>query len=146
PDGKTLLTADWHGVHVWDASTGRHLRRFWEPGNRWQFHSIASSADCRTVAISVDDGHDGSIEIWDATIGRMLRQWRVGRWPHLEMSPDAKILAVLDHDANDTDVRSWHLFDVTSGNKCRPLHGDQNKSYPLAFSKDGKILVSGDKW
>ena len=68
PDGKTLLSADWHAVHVWDAATGRLIRCFGDPHGR-QFQDIAFSADGSTAALTMSDGE---ISIWDAAHGQEL--------------------------------------------------------------------------
>jgi RNA polymerase sigma factor (sigma-70 family) len=86
PDGKTLLSADWHGIHLWDAATGRHLLHFGDPRGQ-QFQSIAFTPDCRTVALSMSEG---DIELWDAPTGRHLHQFQAGRFPALALSPTAK--------------------------------------------------------
>jgi RNA polymerase sigma factor (sigma-70 family) len=137
PDGKTLVSADWHGVHVWDASTGRHLRRFGEP--RAQFFSIAISADCRIVAVSMQDGvGDASdVEIWDATTGGLLRVLKAARFVQVELSPDGKLLAVfkLPEENNDSSCR---LFDVGTGEERRRLDGYG----VVTFSRDSKTLIA----
>jgi RNA polymerase sigma factor (sigma-70 family) len=139
PDGSTILSADWYGVHIWDASSGRRLRRFGDPGAR-HFQSIAASADIRFVALTLSDG---DVEIWDASTGRMLRQFQVGRIPHVVLSPDGSVLAVCDHAQREgKEVETLRLFDASTGiERCR-LQGHQDRIHTLLFSKDGKTLVT----
>jgi RNA polymerase sigma factor (sigma-70 family) len=136
PDGKALISADWHGVHVWDAATGQHQRRFGDTRGR-QFQSIAFSADAQTVALTMSDG---DIDIWDAPTGRLLRQFRAGRFPSVVLSPDGKTLAVLDHDNTDRDALK--LWDAISGKELYRLTGHHDRVHNFVFSHDGKTLIS----
>ena len=138
-DGKTLLSADSRGVNVWDAATGRPLRRFGDPQGR-QYTSIAVSQDCRTVALMRHDGVEGQIEIWDAAAGTLLRQFFAGRFPELALSPDGKTLAVRPLDGRDE--KSLQLWDATSGEKRHHLRGHQAALNDFAFSGDGKTVVT----
>jgi WD40 repeat protein len=136
PDGKTLLSADWHAVHVWDAATGRLLRRFGDARGR-QFMSSAFSLDGSMAALTMDDGE---ISIWDARTGQRVRQFRVGRFPSVIFSPDSKILAV--HDLGAGDHEALRLWDATSGTELHELRGHQDKIHQVVFSQDGKTLIS----
>ncbi len=145
PNGKTLISADWHAVHVWDATTGRRLRRFGDPRDQ-QFQDIAFSQDGQTVALAMNVQavglamSEGEIDIWDAAQGDRLRQFRVGRFPSLQFSPDAKLLAVLDQDAKDK--LSLRLLDATTGEELHRLTGHQDSIHRFLFSPDGKTLIS----
>jgi RNA polymerase sigma factor (sigma-70 family) len=136
PDGKTLVSADWHRVHVWDTASGRRLRTFGDPRGR-QFQSIALSGDCRTVALSMSDG---PIDIWDATTGERLRQFQAGRFATLVLSPDGKTMAV--HDSDWNDKASLRLWDALTGKELHVLVGHTDAIHALLFSADGKMLVS----
>lgn len=139
PDGSTILSADSQGVHIWDASNGRRLRRFGDPRGR-QFQSIATSADNRLVALAMSEG---DVEIWDATTGRKLWQFQVGRFPSVVLSPDGSVLAVCDNEQRGgKDVKSLHLFDSSTGIERHRLHGHQDRIHDFLFSKDGKTLVT----
>jgi RNA polymerase sigma factor (sigma-70 family) len=142
PDGKTLMSADWHGVHVWDAATGKHLRRFGDPGSR-QFQAVALSPDCRMVAITHQDhaGSKGRIEIWDATAARLLRQFVTGRFPSVHFSPDGKTLTVVPY-GDENDEKLLQLWDVATGEKRRELRGHQDRIHGLDFSSDAKTMVT----
>jgi RNA polymerase sigma factor (sigma-70 family) len=135
PDGKTLLSADWHAVERWDAATGRHLGRFGDPRGR-QFQSIAFSADARTVALSMSEG---DVDVWEAASGRRVLQFHVGRFPALALSPDGKTLAV---NQGAGDRPSLSLWDATTGKELRPLAGHSNTVHAILFSGDGKTLLS----
>jgi RNA polymerase sigma factor (sigma-70 family) len=136
PNGRTLISADWHAVHVWDATTGRRLRSFGDPRGQ-QFQSVAFSQDGQTVALAMSEGE---IDIWNAAKGERLRTFRVGRFPSLQFSPDAKVLAVLEHNAEGK--QSLRLLDATTGEELHRLTGHQEAIYPVLFSPDGKTLIS----
>jgi WD40 repeat protein len=136
PDGKTLLSADWHAAHVWDAATGRLLRRFGDPHGR-QFQNSAFSPDGSLAALTMSDGEIG---IWDARTGKNLRQFKVGRFPSVIFSPDGKTLAVLDLGAGDN--QALYLRDAMSGTELHELRGHQDQIHQVVFSQDGKMLIS----
>jgi RNA polymerase sigma factor (sigma-70 family) len=138
PEGKTLISADHHGVHVWDAETGKQLRTFGEiPGG--QVQSPYFSSDCRLVALAPWNG--GRIEIWDAATGRLLRQFACGRFPKVRFSPDGQTLAVLD-GGGIGEPTSLELWDATTGEKRRELRGHAEQIYDFVFSSDGKTAVT----
>jgi RNA polymerase sigma factor (sigma-70 family) len=138
PDGKTILSADWHGVHVWDAETGQHLRQFGDPKDNWQFQDIAASDDNRIVAISVSKG---DIEIWDATTGRRLRQFQTGRFPRLRLSPDGMFLAVVDSgEGRGGEKHALRLFNTATGKEHHRFPDQQRHDF-FAFTKDGKTFL-----
>ncbi len=136
PDGTTLVSADWHGAHVWVAASGKHLRRFGDPRGR-QFQDIAFSPGGRTVALSMSEGE---IDLWDAVTGRRLSTFRVGRFPSLELSPDGKALAVLDHD--EKDRQRLRLLDAATGKERHRFAGHRDRTHQFVFSPDGKVLIS----
>jgi RNA polymerase sigma factor (sigma-70 family) len=135
-DGKWLLSADWHSVCRWDAATGRLLGQFGDPRGR-QFQSIAFSADAGTVALSMDEG---DVDIFEAASGRRLAQFRVQRFPSVELSPDGKILAVLEVDKNDK--QSLFLIDIAADKELHRLTGHSDRIHQFLFSADGKTVVS----
>src|SRR5262249_37910377 len=49
PDGATLATADCVAVRLWDARTGKELRR-WKGEKEGGVYSVAFSADSKTLA------------------------------------------------------------------------------------------------
>jgi WD40 repeat protein len=136
PDGTTLVSADWHGAHVWVAATGKHLRRFGDPRGR-QFQDIAFSPGGRTVALSMSEGE---IDVWDAATGRRLSTFRAGRFPSVKLSPDGKALAVLDHD--EKDRQRLRLLDAATGRELQRFAGHRDRAHQFVFSPDGKALIS----
>ena len=136
PDGKTLLSADWHTVHVWDAANGRLLRSFGDPHGR-QFQSSAFTVDGSLAALTMDTGE---ISIWDVRTGQRQRVFQAGRFPSVIFSPDGKTLTVLDHDKGDR--QALRLWDATSGTELHELVGHKDTIHQVLFSKDGKTLIT----
>jgi RNA polymerase sigma factor (sigma-70 family) len=146
PDGKLLVTADWKSstgkdagicnLSVWDASSGRLLRRLAIPGiYPW---CLAFRGDGRTVAVG---GADSSpIRLWDLTRGEEVLS------PHtkerdvlsLAFSPDGRTLV---SGGVDRVVRLW---EVATGKEILALKGHPYLVAAVAFSPDGRIIASGD--
>src|SRR5262249_23305804 len=88
PDGRTLVTASAWGegegtVRLWDAASGKPLRRLEHPGGS---HSVIFSADGKLLA----SGGTGAVRIWDVTTGKPRRQLPSPGGLPLAFSPDGK--------------------------------------------------------
>ena len=64
PDGKTLATGghEDHAVYLWDASTGKQLRRF--TGHQGTITALAFSPDGRRL---ISGSADSTALVWDVT-------------------------------------------------------------------------------
>jgi RNA polymerase sigma factor (sigma-70 family) len=111
--GKEVVTAGPDGcVRVWDAATGKQLRRLGEerpadPDFDTLLRPAAITADGRVAALVARDG----LHVWDVVAGKELRRiaLRNGTCPALALAPDGKKLLVVDAD------RKPVLWDVASG-------------------------------
>jgi WD40 repeat protein len=139
PDGKTLASAGWRHIHLWDAATGKLRRRFL--GDNVRVHCLAFSTDGRWLA---SGGDDGLIRLWDAATGKEVRQLRghqvnpeekQGEVNDLAFASDSKTLVSAGRDAT---VRLW---DVASGKEVRQYKGHSTSIISLALSPDGKLLA-----
>lgn len=136
PDGRKLAAAGEDKiVRLWDLA-GRsaptqlkgHQRNVWE---------VRFSPDGRLLA---SGSFDKSARLWNAATGAPLKtitghdQAVVG----LAFSPDSKLLAT---SGDDSTIRLWNL---PGGAPLRTIQAG-NHTYKLAFSKDGRWLVSGGR-
>jgi WD40 repeat protein len=139
PDSKTVATASYDSLRVWDAATGRqrHWLRPEEPGTCL---GVAFSPDGRTIVAAVGR----LIQFWDAGTGRALRSIPTGEMNYgVAFSPDGQVV----YSAGWFTVRSW---DLTTGETLRTFDrgpdpneikaGPRFTTDPIV-SPDGKTVV-----
>jgi WD40 repeat protein len=125
------LAAGDDNVRIWDAATGREVRRLQRSG---AVSLLAFSPDGKTLAALTRD----EICLWELASGQ-----KRGRFPAsnslsgLVFSPDSRFLAGGGHDET---IRVW---DTWSGKLVRGFVGHHWAVNAIAFSPDGKLLVSG---
>jgi RNA polymerase sigma factor (sigma-70 family) len=152
-DGKRLLTAAGGVAVLWDAATGREVRRFGAPAApkdddptalRLGETAAALSPDGRAVALAYRQ-KDG-VRVWDVATGRDLRRLpgEENGAAGLAFSPDGKLLASA---AKDGQIA---LYDLATGKEAARLNRPREGAPTLfllsgvipAFSPDGKSLAA----
>ena len=133
PDGKTLASAGWHYIFLWDVETGLYKQKLARHSN--SIYSLAFSPDGETLA----SGGFLGVRLWDVATG--LEKSKLIRYHStvysLVFSPDGKTLASGDID------RSIHLWDVETGaHKQKFTEAHTRGVYSVVFSSDGKTLAS----
>ncbi len=134
PDGKTIFTAGYGGfVRLWDAATGHPLdQKLPEPG-----YVAAFSPDGKSLLAGGGWSSAGRNEthLWDLGTGK-ARNFQHTEALTVAFGPDGKIFAT---GGNGTTARLW---DVATGKSVGKLLEHQAPVYALAFSPDGRTLLT----
>jgi WD40 repeat protein len=140
PDGKTLASEEASGwgatVILWNATSGKRIRTLDD-----HRIGIAFSPDGELFA---DGAADGTIRLWDAAKGSLvrslvgLRSTGARDTPLLDFSSDGK--SVLAGDRREGTLLAW---DVAGGGILRSLSDYAAEFWSAAFSPDGRVLAAG---
>ena len=138
PDGKELVSCGLDGVRVWDARTGKELRRHMAREDEG-IECAALSPDGKTVFTLERKGQEEfAIHLRDrATLRSLLTIPVVGQLRSFRLSPDGRYLAGLDSFA-----RPFQLWEVASGRRQWWWNDRETKISCYDFSADGQTLVS----
>lgn len=141
PDGRWIATAGGLEAILWDAATGREIRRFARQAAA--VNDMALSPDGRNLLAA---GDDGIARLWDLGTGRVA-----GQLAHASsslsplpsrtinaaaLSPDGRWAAT----AGNKEVLLW---DAATGRKSREWAWPDFGVHALAFSADGQRLLAG---
>jgi RNA polymerase sigma factor (sigma-70 family) len=148
PDGRWIGTAASDGTaRLWDAKTGEEVRRLLDVTGAWS-RRILFSPDNKfivTTVISPDEkGGNNDVRtviVWSRRTGEKVRQFPGFSFA---FSPDGRLIAC---GGWDRDEGGWirgiiRLYDFATGKLLRELSGHLTEVVSLAFSSDGKSLVS----
>ncbi|MFA7006771.1 MAG: WD40 repeat domain-containing protein, partial [Verrucomicrobiia bacterium] len=120
------------------SATLRHRGIVWDAVT-----SIAYSPDGRTLAAA---NWEGAVVLWDVGAQKVKTDLRglPGNGRYVAFSPDSRLLAVTISDdrdaANPGEIRMW---EAASGKEMVRFSGQRNPACALAFSPDGKTLITG---
>jgi WD40 repeat protein len=144
PDGKTLTCALRDGqIRLWNVAIGKPLRRL--RGHACQPTGLVFAKRGKLL-VSWDYG--GTIRVWRPETGDQLRHWRA--WQNEDgfaaLAPDGQTLATPEAPRLDSPPLLC-LWDITTGKPLSRLGGPARffETRSVAFSSDGKTLVSGDE-
>lgn len=122
-------------VRLWDARTGRMLRRLGDPAE--QVMAVALSPDRRYVAAGcgIERG-EGAVHVWDVATGAL--RWSTKDHARevlaVAFAPDGSLLATA---AADGEVK---LRVANTGQVAQTLNGHKGGATAVAFSPDGNTL------
>jgi WD40 repeat protein/serine/threonine protein kinase len=136
PDGKRVISAgDDAAIRVCDSVTGGELKVF--RGHEATVWSLAISPDGRQIA---SGSFDKTIKVWDAETGREVTTIRghKGEIGAVAFDPTGKTIVSVAW--GERVARVW---DIQTGTEITTLSG-QNDFDCVAFSPDGKRIISGD--
>ena len=139
PDGRFVISGAYDKtVRLWEASTDEQVRII-KCGDEQAFRSVAFSLNDQFI-ISQNDWDDdtGHLSLWDAKSGNKIWEKTDLGSLAIALSPDGKFTALGSKEAN-----SVFLLKAVTG-ELLWVNGLEEKPdiHSLAFSQDGKLLVS----
>jgi len=131
-DGKLIASGSYDDtVKVWDAETGKQVMTL--PGHESGVTCVAFSPDGKRI---VSGDNWGKIRVWDAVTGNKMLTLEEYWVSSVSFSPDGKLMVV----GGGNEIQIW---DATTTTKVTTLRGHDGSTLSVAFSPDGKNVVSG---
>ncbi|KEF51506.1 uncharacterized protein A1O9_12423 [Exophiala aquamarina CBS 119918] len=137
PDSTRIITgADDGLIKIWDVSSGFHIATFTEHTS-----AVTASAYSKRGNILFTSSLDGSVRAWDMLRYRNFRTFTAPirlSFSCLAIDPSAEVVCAASHDSFEI-----HLWSVQTGALLDRLSGHEGPVSTLAFTPDGRYLVSG---
>ncbi|KAK5463004.1 U3 snoRNP protein [Exophiala xenobiotica] len=137
PDSTRIITgADDGLIKIWDIASGFHIATFTEHAS-----AVTASAYSRRGNILFTSSLDGSVRAWDMLRYRNFRTFTAPTrlsFSCLAIDPSAEVVCAASHDSFDI-----HLWSVQTGALLDQLSGHEGPISTLAFTPDGRYLISG---
>ncbi len=138
PDGKRIVSGHLTGVRIWDVTTGKPISKPFSGGYyNNDIHSVVFSLDGKSI---VSGGGDKTVRIWDATTGEAIGKPFSGHKSPVNSVAFSRDSKRIFSGSGDNMVRIW---DVTTGQAIGKPTVYQGLGISVAFSPDGKRIVSG---
>jgi WD40 repeat protein len=134
PSGLQVAGAGGDGfLYFWDVSSCK-ISNFIGKGQDQNIKDVAFSPDGRLLA---SGSRLGTVEIWDLATAQLLFALEASS-EDISFSPDGLLLA----STSGVNVKVW---DVSTGQLIAEFEGHTERVESVAFSPDGRLLVSGSK-
>jgi WD40 repeat protein len=142
-DGSTLAVGGIKTAQLWDVVTGRPTHTL--AGHLFGVYSMAFSADGKQLVTgSGVYGGEGQLRLWEVATGRLVKDVRLpqsGGFKSIVYSPDGKTIAA--GSGRQGKEGTITLYDAATLAERRTLSGHTDFVSSVAYSADGKLLVSG---
>jgi WD40 repeat protein len=139
PDGKKIVSGCEDGaVRLWDVDTGKVIAKW--TGHTSRVRSVCWSQDGGTVVSGSDDG---TARVWDVESGKTVRAMETGLTAVCAViySPDTTMIATGGY--NYSELEYVKIWDAKTGKLVANLKGHRSQVNCLAWTADGKTLISG---
>jgi WD40 repeat protein/serine/threonine protein kinase len=156
PDGRLAVYNSRGSALVWDAASGREVRRFQPPANRTtRFFSAVFSRDGTKLLCSVGKDQQGSMDaayLYEIASGKELKRFDCSSEIRcLALSPDGRYAVTANAPGSKQGASRWgyykavvRLWEIASGKEVfhsEELPGDVKA---VLFTADGKKLLYAD--
>jgi WD40 repeat protein len=144
PDGKRIASSGAATVRVWDAKKGEEILSLKGSG------PVAFSPDGKHVVCASGGSSKSTLKVWDVATGQEILSFtgRTGEVTSVSYSPDGKRIVCgsggqdQQGDPLPGEVKMW---DAATGQELLSLKGHLGNVRSVAYSPDGRCIVSGSE-